>query len=64
MKNMVRMNPSPSETTNYKAVRVSELKEAGHTYPQIKKFFPYHTTWLIELKKLGDELRKEQNENA
>jgi hypothetical protein len=50
--------------TKQKAIRISELKEREKfTYEQLAALFGHHRTYIIELKKEGDKLRKEQEEH-
>lgn len=49
-----------SEKLRAKAIRISKAKEQM-TYVQLASAFGLHRTYIIELKKLGDQLRKEQD---
>ena len=50
-----------TEDLKKKAVSVSKAKEEM-TYVQLARAYSLHRTYIIELKKLGDKLRSEQNE--
>ena len=52
---------NPSDELKKRAIKISELKE-NLTYEQLEKTFGLHFTYLIELKKLGDQLRKDKHD--
>jgi RNA processing factor Prp31 len=52
----------PGEKVKLMAKRVYELREIKVSYPEIKKIFPYHRSYLHALCNYGRELFKDENE--
>jgi hypothetical protein len=55
----MRINWNPSPQLKAKAALISEAKEK-HTYDDLVEIFELSRAYLVRLKFLGDEVRKEQ----
>ena len=58
----MKIDWNTSEKTRLEAKKVYELRLLKLSYPEIKKLFPYHRTYLHALCNYGRELFKDENE--